>query len=60
MQSQLGGPFQNVIVAFKQIYKERGGRLRVLYYGVHTNVTRSFFSWGIMNAAYENIKKIVD
>lgn len=59
MQSQVGGNYQNVFQVFKHVYRERGGRIRNFYYGVHANVTRAFFSWGVMNAAYEHLKEIV-
>lgn len=59
IQSQIGGPSQNPWKVLVQIYKERGGKIRYIYHGIHTNCTRAFLSWGVMNAAYENIKKIV-
>lgn len=56
MQSNLGGPFQNIQKAATQIYRERGYRLSYFYRGIHMNCTRSFISWGVVNVAYENIK----
>lgn len=57
-QSHLGGPFINLVDIFKQVYRERGGKLRYIYHGVQSNCFRAFLSWGVMNAAYENMKKI--
>lgn len=57
LQSTLGGEFQNFASAFTELYKTRG--LRNMYKGVHMNYTRSFISWGVINAAYEFIKKHV-
>lgn len=59
VQSQLGGEFQNCFKVLGQIYKERGGKLRYMYHGVHTNCARAFISWGVVNAAYEHIKRIL-
>ena len=59
IQSQIGGKFQNIIYVLPRVYKERGSKLRYVYRGVHTNCTRSFLSWGVMNAAYEHLKNIV-
>lgn len=59
MQSRLGNEFQNFFEVFKQIYRERGSKMRCMYHGVQTNAARAFISWGVMNAAYEHIKKIV-
>lgn len=60
IQSKLGGSYENVFRVFMQIYKDRGSKLRFIYRGVHMNVLRSFFSWGIMNTAYETIKNILN
>jgi Mitochondrial carrier protein. len=57
VQSTLGGEFQKFTSAFAELYKTRG--LRNMYRGVHMNYTRSFISWGVINAAYEFIKKYV-
>lgn len=59
MQSRIGGEYQSIYKVFVHLYKERGGSIRNFYYGVHANVTRAFFSWGVMNAAYEHLKEIV-
>lgn len=59
IQSQLGGEFQNFFRVLGQIYTERGGKLRYMYHGVHTNCARAFISWGVVNAAYEHIRKLL-
>lgn len=59
MQTKVGGEFDNPFKVLVQIYKERGGKIRYLYYGVQMNYTRAFISWGIMNTAYEHIKNFV-
>ncbi|XP_017777766.1 PREDICTED: solute carrier family 25 member 51 [Nicrophorus vespilloides] len=59
MQSRLGGPSPSIFVVFQQIYNERGGKLKHLYRGVHVNCLRAFLSWGVMNAAYENMRKLL-
>lgn len=58
MQSSVGGPGQKMLVVAKQIYVDRGCKISNVYKGVSVNCTRAFISWGIMNAAYENLKKI--
>ncbi|GJQ82775.1 hypothetical protein Trydic_g13478 [Trypoxylus dichotomus] len=59
IQSQIGGEYKTIFTVLPRIYKERGSKLRYVYRGVHVNCTRSFLSWGVMNAAYENLKKII-
>lgn len=59
IHSNIGGVYKNPLDVLISIYKERGGKIRYLYHGVHTNCTRAFLSWGVMNAAYENLKKII-
>lgn len=59
MQSNLGGPFQNIKEAAIEIYRDRGYRVSYFYRGVHMNYTRSFISWGVVNVAYENLKYFV-
>lgn len=60
MQCKIGGSFENPFKILFKIYKERGGKIRYLYYGVQTNCTRAFLSWGVMNTAYEHIKEIIN
>lgn len=59
MQCRLGGPYQSVWSASRQIYLERGRSIRCFYRGVHMNYTRSFISWGVINVAYEGLKKVL-
>lgn len=58
MQRKIGGPFQSVPFAIKEIYKERGSA-RAFFRGVHLNYTRSCISWGVINVAYEGLKRIL-
>ncbi len=53
MQIKIGGSFERLTSVFLGLLKERGWR--GIFRGVHTNYTRSFLSWGIINVAYENI-----
>ncbi|KAJ8921052.1 hypothetical protein NQ315_015848 [Exocentrus adspersus] len=59
MQSKVGGPYENPFKVLLQVYRERGGKIRYIYHGVHTNCTRAFLSWGVMNTAYEHLKAII-
>lgn len=59
IQSKLGGPFESMFSVLKFIYVERGHSIRNLYKGAVPNALRAFVSWGIMNAAYENMRKVV-
>lgn len=59
MQSKVGGSFENPLRVLLQVYRERGGKIRYIYHGVHANCTRAFLSWGVMNTAYEHIKAII-
>ncbi|XP_052888252.1 mitochondrial nicotinamide adenine dinucleotide transporter SLC25A51 [Anopheles moucheti] len=58
MQCRVGGPYDSMWTALMQVYNERDRRLRNVYKGVSMNCTRAFFSWGIMNTAYEQLKKV--
>lgn len=58
MQSRIGGPYDSMWVALRQVYNERDRKLRNVYKGVSMNCTRAFFSWGIVNSAYEQLKKV--
>lgn len=57
MQARVGGPFLGIVSTFHTIYEERGYRWRKMFRGVHVNYTRSFLSWGIINATYEFLKR---
>jgi len=58
MQKQLGGEFTSCSKAFIVVFRERGGRIRPLFYGVSLNYTRALVSWGIINCTYEALKKM--
>lgn len=59
IQSQIGGPFQSFPMVFKTIWLERDRKLINLFRGAHLNYHRSLISWGIINATYEFLLKIV-
>lgn len=59
MQSNMGHGKQSMWKTCKKIYKERGCSIVYFYRGCWFNTARSFISWGIMNVAYENLKKIL-
>lgn len=58
MQKQLGGEFTSCAKAFKVVFRERGRRIRPLFYGVSLNYTRALLSWGIINCTYELLMKL--
>jgi hypothetical protein len=51
MQLKVGGSYLRFSAVLGQILKERG--FKGLWHGVHVNYTRSFISWGVINATYE-------
>lgn len=53
VQTRIGGEYESFIKVLRQIYRERGGKVRNIYYGAFANIARAFLSWGILNAAYE-------
>ena len=57
MQAVVEGPFLGMKTTGRIILRERQGKWRKVYRGVHINYTRSFISWGIINAMYEFLKK---
>uniref|UniRef100_UPI00398E5135 mitochondrial nicotinamide adenine dinucleotide transporter SLC25A51-like n=1 Tax=Pristiophorus japonicus TaxID=55135 RepID=UPI00398E5135 len=59
MQSQIGGEFQTFTEVFMKIWSERDGKLSHLMRGVHLNYHRSILSWGIINATYEILLKLL-
>lgn len=59
MQSQLGGKSRSILYTLRVIYVERGRKVRYIYRGVSLNCTRAFLSWGVMNAAYDGIKRLI-
>uniref|UniRef100_A0A1B0BQB0 Mitochondrial carrier protein n=1 Tax=Glossina palpalis gambiensis TaxID=67801 RepID=A0A1B0BQB0_9MUSC len=59
MQSSMGHPTESMWTTTLKIYKERGNSIMYFYRGCGFNTARSFISWGIMNAAYENLKNLM-
>lgn len=59
IQAKVGGPNENMFAVLRYIYKERGSSVKNVYKGLTMNCVRAFFSWGIMNAAYENLREII-
>ncbi|XP_074060419.1 mitochondrial nicotinamide adenine dinucleotide transporter SLC25A51 isoform X2 [Macrotis lagotis] len=59
MQSQIGGEFQSFPKVFEKIWLERNGKLTHLFRGAHLNYHRSLISWGIINATYEFLIKLL-
>ncbi|TRY94469.1 hypothetical protein DNTS_004613 [Danionella cerebrum] len=58
-QVQIGGPFQSCREILGTVLKERGGKVSLLFRGVHLNFQRSVISWGIINASYELLLKML-
>lgn len=58
-QSQVGGDFQPCRQVLLTVWKERGGSLALLFRGAHLNYHRSLLSWGIINATYELLLKLM-
>lgn len=59
MQSTMGTSHIGICQAFMNVYNERGRSVANVYRGVTVNCSRAFISWGIMNTAYEHIKKLL-
>ena len=60
MQTQKPGSRHiSMIESLRMIHQQRDGSLRKLYRGVHVNYSRSFLSWGIINACYELFHRIL-
>ncbi|XP_072880213.1 mitochondrial nicotinamide adenine dinucleotide transporter SLC25A51-like [Hemitrygon akajei] len=59
MQTQVGGEFQSFTKVFMKIWRERDGKLSNVMRGVHLNYHRSILSWGIINATYEILLKLI-
>ena len=59
MQCRVGEKYLSLSEAFRAVYNERGQKWTKLFRGVHINYTRSLVSWGIINATYELIRKLV-
>lgn len=58
LQSEMGQVSEGSWHACMRIYRERDSRIGNFYRGCAFNTGRSFISWGIMNTAYENLKKL--
>lgn len=60
MQTHPGGSnFLSISSAARLVYEERQRSITKIYYGVHLNFTRSFISWGVINASYELLRKLL-
>lgn len=59
MQSYVGGVRHSALTSFKTIYAERDRSWRKMFLGVHVNYTRALVSWGVINAAYEMLRKLL-
>lgn len=59
MQSKIGGDFEKFSTCVKDVYIARNRSLTSFYQGVHLNFMRSCFSWGVINASYEFLKKLL-
>ncbi|XP_029038774.1 mitochondrial nicotinamide adenine dinucleotide transporter SLC25A51 isoform X1 [Osmia bicornis bicornis] len=59
MQSKIGGNFEKFITVTREIYIARNKSIMSFYKGVHLNCMRSLISWGIINASYDFLKKIM-
>ncbi|XP_009954341.1 PREDICTED: solute carrier family 25 member 51 [Leptosomus discolor] len=59
MQAQIGGEFQSFPKVFVKIWLERDRKLIHLFRGAHLNYHRSVLSWGIINATYEFLLKLL-
>ncbi|KAJ7335219.1 hypothetical protein JRQ81_013160 [Phrynocephalus forsythii] len=59
MQSQIGGEFQSFSKVFMKIWLERDRKVTHLFRGAHLNYHRSLISWGIINATYEFLLKLL-
>ncbi|KAK2908721.1 hypothetical protein QQF64_001352 [Cirrhinus molitorella] len=58
-QVQIGGEFQSCRTILLNVLRERDGKVSRLFRGVHLNFQRSVFSWGIINATYELLLKML-
>lgn len=58
-QSQVGGAFVPCREVLMTVWRERGGSVVMLFRGAHLNYHRSLLSWGIINATYELLLKVM-
>jgi hypothetical protein len=59
MQSKIGGDFESVMKCVRDLYIARDRSIKSFYKGVHLNFIRSFISWGVINASYDILKKVL-
>ena len=59
MQTKIGGNFDKFSETVRELYVARNRSIINIYKGVHLNYMRSFISWGVINASYDFLKKIV-
>jgi hypothetical protein len=59
MQRHVGGKFESFSAAWSAVYHERNRSMAAMFRGVHVNCIRSLLSWGIINASYELLKKLL-
>lgn len=58
-QSQVGGAFVPCRQVLMTVWQERGRSVVMLFRGAHLNYHRSLISWGIINATYELLLKVL-
>ncbi|XP_011708365.1 PREDICTED: solute carrier family 25 member 51 [Wasmannia auropunctata] len=59
MQMKIGGDFEKFLAVTREVYISRDRSITSFYKGVHLNYMRSFISWGVINASYDFLKKII-
>ncbi|KAL4705248.1 hypothetical protein ACJJTC_010267 [Scirpophaga incertulas] len=59
MQCELSVPHRTILYEFKYILRKRGSNFVNFYHGALLNISRAFLSWGIINASYEILRKIL-
>lgn len=59
MQSKVGGDFERFTKCCRDVYIARNRSISSFYKGVHLNFMRSFISWGVINASYDTLKKLL-
>lgn len=58
MQSEVGHPREKFEDCLKRVYFERKG-ITGFFKGSYVNTVRSSLSWGILNASYETLRKLI-
>lgn len=58
MQSTMGTSNITTWTSLENLYNDRGRKIRNVYKGCSFNCYRAAISWGIMNTAYEHLKKL--